>query len=101
MISSYFSFYIKNPYCKNKFDGILCWHEKITKYKNWEFEIIYSDAYWFMLEFDLAFTGKDHAGVRFNIGIGPFACELQIYDSRHWDYDTDTWEVYNGETDNT
>ena len=45
------------------------------------------------LEFDLTFRG-DHAGARVMLGVFGYSVELHFYDTRHWDYETDTWEVY-------
>jgi hypothetical protein len=34
----------------------------------------------------------DHAGARIMLGILGFNIELHFYDTRHWDWETDTWE---------
>ena len=39
----------------------------------------------------------DHAGLRVVIEICGYFIEAQIYDNRHWDYETGTWVVYNKE----
>jgi hypothetical protein len=36
----------------------------------------------------------DHAGARVMLGVFGYSIELHFYDTRHWDYDTYTWEVY-------
>jgi hypothetical protein len=36
----------------------------------------------------------DHAGARIMLGLFGVDVELHFYDTRHWDYDTYTWEVY-------
>lgn len=33
----------------------------------------------------------DHAGVRFELSLGIVEFEINLYDSRHWDYDKNTW----------
>jgi hypothetical protein len=38
----------------------------------------------------------DHGGARIMLGVFGFDVELHFYDTRHWDYDTNTWETYNG-----
>lgn len=37
---------------------------------------------------------SDHAGWTFDLKILGFSIHLNIYDTRHWDYDNDCWEVY-------
>jgi hypothetical protein len=36
----------------------------------------------------------DHAGARIMLGLFGFDAELHFYDTRHWNYETNTWEVY-------
>ena len=36
----------------------------------------------------------DHGGVHIMLGVLGFDVELHFYDTRHWDYDTKTWKVY-------
>ena len=36
----------------------------------------------------------DHGGVRIMLGLLGYDVELHFYDTRHWDYKTNTWEVY-------
>jgi len=36
----------------------------------------------------------DHAGARIMLGLVGFDIELHFYDTRHWDYTTNTWEYY-------
>jgi hypothetical protein len=54
--------------------------------------------------FELSFIWKvkrDHGGPEFTIDVpGLFCFNVRIYDHRHWNYDTDAWEVYPGEADN-
>ena len=45
------------------------------------------------LDFDLRFRG-DHAGARIMLGLFGYSVELHFYDCRHWNYETNTWEVY-------
>jgi hypothetical protein len=36
----------------------------------------------------------DHAGIEFGIGIFGYGVNFRIYDTRHWNSDTDTWEEH-------
>jgi hypothetical protein len=42
-------------------------------------------------------TEKDHAGWNFEIGLFGGIFVLSYYDTRHWDYENNCWEVYNDE----
>ena len=45
--------------------------------------------------FQICKTEKtDHAGFWFNISILGLDFTYRKYDTRHWNYDNDTWEVY-------
>ena len=36
----------------------------------------------------------DHGGARIMLGVFGFDVELHFYDTRHWDYENNTWEVH-------
>ena len=36
---------------------------------------------------------SDHAGIRLQFGLLGYEIELHIYDSRHWNIKTNTWET--------
>lgn len=52
----------------------------------------------FRFELDLIPTGSDHAAIGFDITIFGFMVAAKIYDSRHWDWETNTWERYDEES---
>ena len=84
---------IENPW-SDKFDAGYCWNGKLTKHKVWEFQAYRSNA---ILEAGLRTTIRtDHAGINLEFGLFSFRFVAQIYDARHWNYDTQTWENYNG-----
>lgn len=37
----------------------------------------------------------DHGGVQIMLGLLGYDVELHFYDTRHWDYETDAWEIKN------
>lgn len=62
------------------------------KHKFWEFEI-YRDPTLISLLFSYT-THEDHAGLTIRLGMFSFVLGFMIYDSRHWDYETNSWEIY-------
>ena len=69
-------------------------HGTLTKHKAWEF-CGYATHHIIDFYFNLTFKG-DHAGLQSQFGLLGYSIEFSIYDTRHWDYDTDTWEKYDG-----
>lgn len=49
-----------------------------------------------LFSFQICKTKKtDHAGFWFNMSILGLDFTYRTYDTRHWNYENDTWEVYN------
>ena len=89
---------IRNPFFKqNNFKNLYTTDGSITKNKHWEFEIIRDEWNWFEFTCSLECSGHDHAGPELTIGIGNYEIGMRIYDSRHWNIDTQDWEVYKDE----
>ena len=86
------NFLLTNPY-SDRFEHVYGKDGKLTKNKSWEFQIYKSDTI-VELEFRLAHR-TDHAGVKLGIGLLGYTVSFQLYDIRHWNYDTKCWEVYN------
>lgn len=84
---------INNPWAKENFKNLFCRGGKITKNMAWEFEIIrYSYTF---AEFNTSYTVRqDHAGFDLEIGLFGYSMHFQIYDSRHWNYTNNCWEIY-------
>lgn len=68
-------------------------HGSITKNKHWEIELYYNNYYWFEFLFGIRWSGEDHAGIQFEIGVLGYHFCIHIYDNRHWDDDTRSWET--------
>jgi hypothetical protein len=68
--------------------------KQISKNKNLEISIYRDFHYFFRFSFGLSFYGHDHAGPRFEFSSLGFNIDFKIYDSRHWDYVTNNWKVY-------
>ena len=87
----YFSFTIQNPW-SNKFKNLFCKTGRLTKNKFWEVGL-YKDAVLFRLRVEINFR-KDHGGVDIEIGFMGYSIGVQIYDTRHWNYEKDTWVTH-------
>jgi len=64
----------------------------VTKHKAIEFNG-YRSGRLINVDFHWTLQG-DHAGTRLMLGVFGYEVELQFYDTRHWNYDTNTWECY-------
>jgi len=80
---------------KNKFKNIFSYYKPISKNKNIELELLYTNFTLFKLEIDLHFIARDHAGVLFELNLFGYEGSFKIYDSRHWDYENWCWETPN------
>lgn len=48
-----------------------------------------------LLRFEFEFTVKqDHAGLNLELGLFGYEVHFTFYDSRHWNYESNTWENY-------
>lgn len=82
---------INNPF-SNRFDHVLLKNGIVTKNTAWEFNI-YRSATIMAFKFELT-SRRDHAGIRFEIGLLGYEVEFHMYDVRHWDNENKCWEVY-------
>jgi hypothetical protein len=84
-------FLLKNPF-NETFKNICSKAGSITKNKHWEFECYRSNA---IIAFCLDVrTRCDHAGIRVELSLLGYTIGGNIYDSRHWNYETSKWEVH-------
>lgn len=89
----YFQFSLRNYFKKNSiFRNLWAFFKPISKNKNIEIELLKTNDHWFKIELNANFTGQDHAGVSFEISLASYCLTLNIYDSRHWDYENNCWE---------
>jgi len=64
-------------------------HRQLFKTKVWELNIYRTNQ---ILTLELEYTMRvSHAGLNFMFGLLGYTIQLSITDSRHWDYDTDSW----------
>jgi hypothetical protein len=91
-----FAFSIKNIWAKDlPHKDYFYYHKRISENKSFETQIYSSSAYnFFKLYLDASWRGEDHAGPSLEIELGKYRIDIKIYDHRHWDYETGSWEVY-------
>lgn len=74
-------------------------HKNLSENKSFEWQTDYFGwSNLFSLSLDLIPTGSDHASVGFSLTILGFMVDCKVYDSRHWDHETNTWEKYDEES---
>ena len=69
------------------------WVKRLTENKSFEIETFVDSEHLFQLQFCFRFTGRDHAGPSFELVLFCVGLAMRIYDNRHWDYETNDWEV--------
>jgi hypothetical protein len=75
------------------FRNLGCLHGKLGKHSAWELEHTYYSHS--LLDIEVRCTHRqDHAGFEFGFGIFGYCVNFRIYDTRHWNSDTDTWEEH-------
>lgn len=73
-------------------------HKNLSDNKSFEWQTGYFGwSNLFDFELDLIPFGRDHASVGFSLTILGFMVDCKVYDHRHWDYDTNSWEKYDEE----
>ena len=86
------SFTLSNPF-SSRYSSV---YEKSGNtwmpHKFWEFGI-YKNSAIIGFAFDLTMR-QDHAGFGFSFELFGWRVDYRFYDSRHWNDETDCWEVY-------
>jgi hypothetical protein len=97
----YFNFRLENPWSKQREQmDYFCKDWKLSKTKHLEVQVSRNGVDpIFNFIFDLCWRGRDHAGPSVEIGLFGFWSVVKIYDSRHWNYTENRWEIYPGEDD--
>ena len=93
MIRAHFT--ISNPWpCKTS-ETFFCKEWIVTAHKSFEIEC-YISPYNDLLEImiDTHFSGSDHAGPEISLTFFGINLRCKLYDHRHWNYTTKTWETY-------
>lgn len=79
---------IMNPW-NDRWDMGKCFSGRITKNKSWELQFPKTNTI-LCVEFKLT-TKQDHAGLYTEFNVFGRGVIFQIYDNRHWDYETQKW----------
>jgi hypothetical protein len=88
----YISFGLSNPW-GTPFNNLWCKSGQLTKNKSWEAELTKTREF---VGFTFGYTMRQsHAGLNLEVALFSYNISLHIYDNRHWDQTTNTWEVYN------
>jgi hypothetical protein len=85
---------VSNPFDRwDYFKPLGCISGQLSAHKAWELE--HSLLSPMLLHIDISWTrNKDHAGLTVGIGVFGYGVLFSIYDTRHWNYTTNTWEEY-------
>lgn len=85
-------FQLSNPFNWDYFKNLGSLHGSITRNKHWELEHTFYGNSLLDCEFTVS-TKEDHAGLNIVFGLLGYGVHFQIYDSRHWNYETNKWEI--------
>lgn len=88
---------ICNIWTKDKFKNLWNKAGSITKHKHWEVELYRYYPEFLGIRLDTCWRGGDHAGFSVELILLGYTFRAKIYDSRHWNYFTNSWEIYTGE----
>jgi hypothetical protein len=69
------------------------WSKRLTENKSLEIETFVDSEHLIQLQFCLRLKGRHHAGPSFELVLFCIGLAARIYDNRHWDYETNDWEV--------
>ncbi len=84
----YLNLTINNPW-SDRFEPLRAWGGKLFKHKACEIEIYRCET---IVELEARFSIRtDHAGLTVGLGLFSYALRAQLYDTRHWDYNTNDW----------
>ena len=87
----YLSFGLSNPWGR-PFDNLWNRSGLITNYMAWEVELCVVKT---LIGFEINYTRRqDHAGLTVELTLFGRSISFQIYDTRHWNHKTGTWEVH-------
>ncbi len=82
---------LTNPW-SDRFEMVNAWGGKLFKHKAWEIEFYRSNT---LAEIETRFSiREDHAGIMLGLGLVSYTLRAQFYDTRHWNYSINRWEIY-------
>ena len=85
---------LSNPFDRwDYFKNLGCKSFRLSRFKAAELEHTYYSH--MLLDAEVRWSiRRDHAGFEVVLGILGYGVHFHIYDTRHWNYDTNSWEVY-------
>jgi hypothetical protein len=85
---------LKNPFDRwDYFRNFGCVSGTLFTYKAWELEHSYYSP--MLVDADIRWRHHtDHAGIDLALGILGYGISFRFYDTRHWDYENNTWSRY-------
>jgi hypothetical protein len=95
----FLKFQISNPFISNgvslKQRDFILFDKPLTKNKSFSIQLTKWKAHKILdFSLDTHLTGQHHAGIEFQIELIGLFLDIKFYDNRHWDYENNTWEVY-------
>jgi len=84
---------LSNPWAQDEFKNIYCKSKQISTNKVIEVECIKWSCL-VTLTVNISWRGSDHAGPSIELGLLGYEVHIKIYDTRHWNYENNNWEVY-------
>lgn len=88
-----FALRIYNPFKHDEFKNIYCLEKLVAKNKAFKFEVTKYAHYLFEFHLDLNIVGGDHAGPSLEVNLFGYTVDIELYDTRHWDYENNCWET--------
>lgn len=86
---------LPSPIKRNDFQNLFNISKLVAKNKAIELEFLYYSKNWFIFDFSIS-RKTDHAGLNFEIGLFGYSIHFIFYDTRHWNTETDDYEIYDG-----
>lgn len=88
---------ICNIWARENFKAFWNKSGSFTPNKHWELEFTSYSKDFLGIRLDTRWRGRDHAGFSVELILLGYNFHANIYDSRHWNYKTNSWEIYTGE----
>jgi hypothetical protein len=89
-----FGIRFRNPFRCSDFRAIWNKTSQLSQYKCFEIQLSHYAFNWFELAVDLNWRQTDHAGPWITVNIFGLTLDTRVHDSRHWNDNTGTWEIY-------
>lgn len=88
------NFYIYNPWYTENFKNLFNFTKKISKHKVFELEVSRYSYDLLGIHLSTKWSGADHEGPRLDLALLGHSVSAKIYDTRHWDYENNSWCKY-------